>query len=47
MPSTKYLKAKERIVLMLRIKNSNKKVIPYLYYRRQARRCLIDLKESS
>jgi hypothetical protein len=34
MPSTKHLKVKERIALTLRIKNSNKEAIPYLYYRR-------------
>jgi hypothetical protein len=47
MPSTKHLKVKEYIALMLRIKNSNKEVIPCLYYCRQARYYLIDLKESS
>jgi hypothetical protein len=47
MPSAKHLKAKERIALTLRIENSNKEVIPCSYCRRQARRCLIDLKESS
>jgi hypothetical protein len=47
MPSAKHLKVKERLALVLRIKNSNKEVIPCLYYRRQARYCLIDLKKSS
>ncbi len=47
MPSTKYLKVKERLALTLHIKNSNKEAIPCSYYCRQARRCLIDLKESS
>jgi hypothetical protein len=32
MPSTKYLKVKERLVLVLYIENSNKEVIPCLYY---------------
>jgi hypothetical protein len=32
MPSTKHLKVKERLVLTLRIKNSNKKANPCLYY---------------
>jgi hypothetical protein len=32
MPSTKYLKVKERLVLILRIKNSNKEANSYLYY---------------
>jgi hypothetical protein len=32
MPSTKYLKVKERLILMLRIKNLNKEVNPYSYY---------------
>ncbi len=32
---------------MLRIKNSNKEAVPCSYYYQQARRCLIDLKESS
>jgi hypothetical protein len=32
MSSTKYLKVKEYLVLILRIKNLNKKVNPYLYY---------------
>jgi hypothetical protein len=31
-PSTKYLKVKERLILVLRIKNLNKEVNPYLYY---------------
>jgi hypothetical protein len=47
MPFAKHLKVKERLVLALRIKNLNKKANPYLYYRRQARCYLIDLKESS
>jgi hypothetical protein len=47
MPSTKHLKVKERLVLVLHIKNSNKEANPYLYYRRQVRYYLIDLKESS
>jgi hypothetical protein len=47
MPSTKYLKVKERLVLTLRIENSNKEANPYLYYRRQVRCCLINLKELS
>ncbi len=47
MPSTKHLKVKERLALMLRIKNSNKEVIPCLYCRRQARYYLINPKESS
>jgi hypothetical protein len=32
MPSTKYLKVKERLILTLYIKNSNKEVNPYLFY---------------
>jgi hypothetical protein len=32
MSSTKHLKVKERLALILRIKNSNKEVIPYSYY---------------
>jgi hypothetical protein len=32
MPSTKYLKVKERLILTLRIKNLNKEVNPCLYY---------------
>jgi hypothetical protein len=47
MPSSKHLKVKERLILMLRIKNLNKKANPCLYYRRQVRRYLINLKESS
>jgi hypothetical protein len=47
MPSTKYLKVKECLVLALYIKNSNKEANPCLYYYRQARRYLIDLKKSS
>jgi hypothetical protein len=47
MPSTKYLKAKERLTLALYIENLNKEANPCLYYRRQVRRYLIDLKESS
>jgi hypothetical protein len=47
MPSIKYLKVKERLVLTLRIKNSNKEANPCLYYCRQVRRYLIDPKESS
>ncbi len=47
MPSAKHLKVKERLVLTLRIKNSNKEVIPCSYYYQQARCYLIDPKESS
>jgi hypothetical protein len=47
MPSTKYLKTKERLTLVLRIKNSYKEASPYSYYCRQARYYLINLKESS
>ncbi len=47
MPFTIYLKVKERLVLTLRIKNSNKEVIPCSYYYQQARYYLIDLKELS
>jgi hypothetical protein len=47
MPSTKYLKVKERLVLALHIENSNKEANPCLYCRRQARYYLIDPKESS
>jgi hypothetical protein len=47
MPSAKHLKVKERLALTLRIKNSNKEASPCSYCRRQARRYLIDLKESS
>ncbi len=47
MPSTKHLKVKERLVLALCIKNSNKEANPCSYYRRQACRYLIDLEESS
>jgi hypothetical protein len=32
MPSAKHLKTKERLALILRIKNSNKKANSYLYY---------------
>jgi hypothetical protein len=32
MPSTKYLKVKKRLILVLRIKNLNKEASPYLYY---------------
>ncbi len=32
MPSTKYLKAKERLTLVLYIKNLNKEANPCLYY---------------
>jgi hypothetical protein len=32
MPSAKYLKVKEYLVLILRIKNLNKKADPCLYY---------------
>jgi hypothetical protein len=32
MPSTKHLKVKERLILTLRIKISNKEANPYLYY---------------
>jgi hypothetical protein len=32
MPFTKHLKVKKRLALILRIKNSNKEVNPYLYY---------------
>jgi hypothetical protein len=47
MPSTKYLKVKERLILVLRIENLNKEANPYSYYRRQVYRCLINPKESS
>jgi hypothetical protein len=47
MSSTKYLKVKERLILALRIKNSNKEANPYSYYYRQMCRYLINLKESS
>jgi hypothetical protein len=47
MPSTKHLKVKERLVLVLHIENSNKEANPCLYCRRQARRYLINPKESS
>jgi hypothetical protein len=47
MPSTKYLKFKERLTLTLYIKNLNKEVNPCLYYCRQVRYYLINLKESS
>jgi hypothetical protein len=47
MPSTKHLKVKERLILTLRIKNSNKEANPCSYYYRQVRCYLIDLKESS
>jgi hypothetical protein len=47
MPSTKHLKAKERLALVLRIKNSNKKANSCSYCLWQLRRCLIDLKKSS
>ncbi len=47
MPSTKYLKVKERLILVLYIKNLNKEVNPCLYYYQQVRYYLIDLKESS
>jgi hypothetical protein len=32
MPSTKYLKVKERLILVLRIKFLNKEANSYLYY---------------
>jgi hypothetical protein len=32
MPFTKYLKVKERLTLVLYIKNLNKEANPYLYY---------------
>jgi hypothetical protein len=32
MSSTKYLKVKERLILVLRIKSLNKEANPYLYY---------------
>jgi hypothetical protein len=32
MPSTKYIKVKERLTLTLYIKNLNKEVDPYSYY---------------
>jgi hypothetical protein len=47
MPSAKYLKVKERLVLVLYIENLNKEANPCSYYYRQARCYLIDLKESS
>ncbi len=47
MSSTKHLKVKERLILALYIKNSNKEANPCLYYRRQARYYLINLKKSS
>jgi hypothetical protein len=47
MPSAKHQKVKERLALALRIENSNKEAISCSYYRQQARRCLIDPKESS
>jgi hypothetical protein len=47
MSSTKHLKVKERLTLILYIKNSNKEATPYSYYYKQVRCCLIDLKESS
>ncbi len=47
MPFTKHLKVKERLVLVLRIKNSNKEANPCSYYCRQARHYLIDLKKLS
>jgi hypothetical protein len=47
MSSAKHLKVKERLALALCIENSNKEANPCSYYRRQARCCLIDLKESS
>jgi hypothetical protein len=31
-PSTKYLKVKEHLILILRIKDLNKEANPYLYY---------------
>jgi hypothetical protein len=47
MPSTKYIKVKERLILTLRIKNLNKEANPCSYYYKQVRCYLIDLKESS
>jgi hypothetical protein len=47
MSSTKHLKVKECLVLILCIKNLNKEANPCLYYYRQVRYYLIDLKESS
>ncbi len=47
MPFAKHIKVKECLVLVLRIKNSNKEAVPCSYCRQQARRCLIDPKELS
>ncbi len=47
MPSTTHKKVKERIALVIRIKNLNKEAELYSYCRRNSRQCLVDLKESS
>jgi hypothetical protein len=46
MPSAVYKKAKERIALVLRIKNLNKEAELCSCYRRNSCRCLVDSKES-
>jgi hypothetical protein len=46
MPSAVYKKTKERIVLALRIKRSNKEAELCSRCRRNSRRCLVDSKES-
>ncbi len=46
MPSVTHKKVKERIALVLRIKNLNKEAEPCSRCRRNSCRCLINLKES-
>ncbi len=47
MPSAAHKKIKERIVLVIRIEILNKEAEPCSCCRRNSRRCLVDLKESS
>ncbi len=47
MPSVIHKKVKERISLIIRIKNSNKEAELCSYYRRNSCRYLVNLKESS
>jgi hypothetical protein len=47
MPSATYKKVKERIALVIRIKNSNKEAEPCSRCRRNSRQCLVDLRKSS
>ncbi len=47
MPRVAYIKKKERLTLVLRIKKSNKEAKPCSYYLCLSRRCLLDYSESS